>query len=149
MGLDNRLTINDLKITKNDLGHLAALDLRSAEDVEGVFPMTKDDIDEYIKLPEHFGILATNKKAKTKSIVGFCLYRQLDDEVFIDRLIVDRADRRKMVGSQLIERVFSMSKKINVLVPERCNSVIYFLKKLGFKAKVCKSDNSIYHFKNF
>lgn len=143
------MTISDSKITSSDLGHLAALDLRSAEDVDGVYPMTKDDIDDYIKLDGHFGLMATNKKAKTKSIVGFCLYREVDEEVIIDRLIVDKTDRRKMVATQLIHRVFSVSKKISVLVPERCNSVISLLKKLGFKAKVCKTDNSIYHFKNY
>ena len=149
MGLDNRLTISDSSITKNDLHHLAALDARSADDILGVNTMTKEDIQNYIAEDCHVGILATSKKAKTKSIVGFCLYRIIGTEAWIDRLIVDKTDRRKMVATQLVNRVFSVSKKINVLVPERCDSVIYFLKKLGFKAKVSKSDNSIYHFKNF
>lgn len=138
-------------IEKNDIAHIGAIDRRSVDELEGINTLTNRQLSDYLEEDGSDGFLAleVNKKKASRVILGYCLFHVRDGQVWLTRMVVDKADRRKKVASQMMESLMTISKKVNVLCPERCDSAVYFLKSLGFKARIHKKNKTIYHFKNF
>jgi ribosomal-protein-alanine N-acetyltransferase len=111
-------------------------DLNSILDIERVSfpnPWTKKTFCSSLGNKENVGLLIEDKS----KILGYVIYRVSSTQLFIINIAVSPLERRKKIGTNLVNRVISNldnRKKIFITVSDQSLDAHLFLKSLEFKA---------------